>query len=724
MPGNRRIAALAALCLTFPTPLLAGEAPPAGDRQLGEVRVSGETARGAMRPFLRDEVAPVESCPIEEIAKTGAANLNEALDRRPGVAVQVECSICNARFISLNNLPGRYTTLLLDGVPLFSAVSQAYGLDSVGLRGLERIDVMRGAGAAQLFPESLAGAVNLVPRKPAGDETEIESAAGRFGQRRLDAHAARVFEGGALIANIHRNRHDSVDGDGNGVSEYTGYRRELAGLGLFGDDVGGFRLRGRLDGISEKRGGGASGDDYEAIKASRAGNPFDFSRGAHASPNAAGWIVPDAASARESDVSLPDGRILRPYAAGMLPAGRAGLSEIIFTDRWSAQLSGERRIGASLLRLAAGYARHDQDSFYEGNLYNAGQNQLYLGARLKLPLAGGAWSWLGDWRYEDLRSTAALPDGTRADGLDNYTFRAPGMGVQADYAFLGGMLESSANLRVDRHNVFGTRLSPRLNLLWNHSGHAKSRLYAGISHRAPTSYFEQDHGILETIRVRREADKMERAENFGYALNIEDGPLKALANLHRTRLDHLARLDTGASDPLGNPLSILRNATQAVIVEGADLQLGFQFNPAWSGSAALELTRFDFSPGDLAFARPGRRGYFTLAYDGGALDGFLRATWTGTQDLAKFYYREGQRYNLDGSPKPARSPAFWVIDARGEYRLDKHLALFAGVDNLGGFRQGDHDGMLWVDAAGNLDVTQIWGPNRGRFVYGGLRVAL
>ncbi len=723
MPGNRRIAALAALCLTCPAPLLAGEPPP-GDRQLGEVRVSGETARGAMRPFLRDETAPVESCLIEEIAKTGAANLNEALDRRPGVAVQVECSICNARFISLNNLPGRYTTLLLDGVPLFSAVSQAYGLDSVGLRGLERIDVMRGAGAAQLFPESLAGAVNLVLRQPAGDEAEIESAAGQFGQRRLDAHAARVFDGGALIANIHRNRHASVDGDGNGVSEYTGYRRELAGLSLFGDDVGGFRLRGRLDGIGEKRGGGASGDDYEAIKASRAGNPFDFSRGAHASPDAAGWIVPDAASAREGDVSLPGGRILRPYAAGMLPAGRAGLSEIIFTDRWSAQLSGERRIGASLLRLAAGYARHDQDSFYEGNIYQAVQNQAYLGARLKLPLGGGVWTWLADWRHEDLRSTAALPDGTRADGLDNYTFRTPGLGMQADYAFLDGRLESSANLRVDRHNVFGARLSPRLNLLWNHSEHAKSRLYAGISHRAPTSYFEQDHGILETIIVRREADKMERADNFGYAFNIEDGPFKALANLHRTRLDHLARLDTGASDALGNPLSILRNADQTVTVEGADLQIGLQLNPAWSGSAALELTRFGFSPGDLAFARPGQRGYFTLAYDGGALDAFLRATWTGAQDLAKFYYREGQRYNLDGSPKPARSPAFWVIDARGEYRLDKHLALFAGVDNLGGFRQSDHDGMLWVDAAGNLDVTHIWGPNRGRFVYGGLRVAL
>ncbi|MDP1606069.1 MAG: hypothetical protein Q8L93_05440 [Rhodocyclaceae bacterium] len=40
------------------------------------------------------------------------------------------------RNIVLNNLPGRYTTLLIDGIPIFSSVSTAYGLDSVSLGGL------------------------------------------------------------------------------------------------------------------------------------------------------------------------------------------------------------------------------------------------------------------------------------------------------------------------------------------------------------------------------------------------------------------------------------------------------------------------------------------------------------------------------------------------------------------------------------------------------------
>ena len=102
----------------------------------------------------------------------------------------------------------------------------------------------------------------------------------------------------------------------------------------------------------------------------------------------------------------------------------------------------------------------------------------------------------------------------------------------------------------------------------------------------------------------------------------------------------------------------------------------------------------------------------------------MRATWTGSQDMGKFYYRDEQHYNFDGSAKPDKSPAFWAVDARVQYAIDKRWAVFAGVDNLFDYKQSDHDGMLWIDAAGTVDVTHIWGPNRGRYVYGGVRFEL
>lgn len=674
-------------------------AEPAGkDKLLGEVVVGNKREGGVKRPLLRDEVAPVESCTVDEATRLGATNLTEAIDKRPGVAVQVECSICNARFISLNNLPGRYTTLLIDGVPLFSAVSQAYGLDSVSLRGLERIDLMRGAGASGLHPEALAGTVNLVTRRPGKDGGLLEAAVGSYGHRRFDVQAAQVFSGAALSANIHTNGHDSVDGDGNGVSEYSGYTRRLGGIGFFVDDFGGFRLKGRIDAIDEKRNGGASGTDYNGIKSSRSGNPFDFSRGPNASPWSDGWVKP----ADGSKTAYTD--------------GKSGLSEIIFTQRQSAYVSGERRLGSNAtLGLAAGYARHDQDAFYEGNVYKAKQNQAYVAAHLKAPLAGGVWTALADWRYEDLRSRANLPDGTPANGLDNYTFRVPGLGVASHYAFFDDRLETALNLRWEQHNVYGQQFAPRANLLWRHNEHASSRLSTGIGYRAPTSYFEQDHGILETIVIRNETRDVEKSNNLMYTFDYQDEDWKVLANAHVTRLSNLAYLDVGSTE------SVLRSSGEAVRVKGADLQVGYQFTRAISGSVGLERVFYDFPVGTLAFARPDRRAYLTLALDSGPWDVFVRGTWTGPQDLQKFYYRDTQHYNADGSAKPDRSRAFWTFDARVQYAIDKRWAVFVGADNLFDFKQSDHDGYLWVDAGGKIDVTHIWGPNRGRFVYGGVR---
>ena len=90
---------LAALLLAFTGSALA-------DKELGEITVSGGKAVGA-KPVLRDEIIATESIGARDLEKTGATMLTEALDKRPGISVQTECSICNVRNVVLNNLPGR-----------------------------------------------------------------------------------------------------------------------------------------------------------------------------------------------------------------------------------------------------------------------------------------------------------------------------------------------------------------------------------------------------------------------------------------------------------------------------------------------------------------------------------------------------------------------------------------------------------------------------------------
>lgn len=703
MQANRPSPLLAAMLLAFSTPALA-------DKELGEITVTGGKTVGA-KPVLRDEIVATESLGARELEKTGATMLTEALDKRPGIATQVECSICNVRNVVLNNLPGRYTTLLIDGIPIFSSVSTAYGLDSVNLGGIERIDISRGAGTSLIAPEALAGSVNIVTRRPLKDEFMAVQQFGSYGQHSTDLFGAKTFGGGALTANFSHNQHDTVDADGNNLSEYTGFKRNIGGVGFFADDVGGFKLRGRLDIVDEKRMGGAMGTDYSGVKGNMGGNPFNWSKGKNASPDSGGWIDPST------------GTVI-PYADGL-----GGMSEIIFTDRKQFVSSATRRLGAGSMRLAFGYAEHKQDSFYEGSYYKADQTQYYLEASTQQPLGATLVTAGATYRYEDLKSTGSAYDGatrtsTTNDGIDNYKYETPGVFLQAYHAFLDGIVEFNGSVRYDKHNVFGGIASPRLNVLWNHSHELNSRFAIGRGFRAPTSFFEQDHGILATTRIVRDIKEAETSDNLSYALSYAGDRLAFVGSLNYNRIKNMAILDSGAVDTVtGAPITRFHSAEKPVTVAGGDLTVTYKLTPQLEATLAAEHFKYRFSEmGTLAFARPETRAYLRLDYEAGPWTGMMRGMWTGPMDLDKFYGSD--RYNFDGTRKMSKSPSYWVFDLRGEYRLSKQWSTYLGVDNLLDFKQSDKESMLWVDGSGSFDVTNIWGPNRGRFIYGGVKFTL
>ncbi|CUJ39637.1 TonB-dependent receptor plug domain-containing protein [Achromobacter ruhlandii] len=683
---------------------------------LAPITVIDRSNQGSMRPgALRDELVKTESISERAIAKAGATNVNEALDKNPGIAVQVECSICNVRNILLNNLPGRYTTLMIDGVPIFSSVSSAYGLDSVSVYGVERIDVARGAGASLIAPEALSGSVNIVTKRPTEAENRARAQIGSYGSRQGDAYLARPFDGGAITATLNYNKHDSVDADHNGISEYTGYDRRLGGIGFFLDDAGGFKVRGRLDVVNEKRGGGALGTDYSAIKHSTTGNPFDWRGGVHGSPDRDGWVDP------------ADGAIIAyDKGPGGDRGGRGGMSEIIFTDRVQFISTGEKRFGDSLLRLAVGAAEHKQDSFYELATYIARQKQYYAEASWQTPIAGWLTTLGANLRYEDLRSHGSMEDGTPVSGVDDYTYRTPALFVQAYRALLDDALEINGSVRYDRHNVFGGITSPRLNALYHHNDRLSSRFSVGKGFRAPTSFFEQEHGILNTIRIDRQISKPEESLNASYALNYADDRLAVTGSYNYNRIKNFAMLDPDRHDADGNDITLFSSSRQPVIVQGVDLTMSYLLTPALSVMAAAEAFNYRFPAKTLIFARPNAKAYLGLDYDRGDFDFNAKLVWTGPMNLRKFHddgSGRQDRYNLDGTPKREKSPGFFTLDLRGEYAINKHFTLYAGVDNLFDYKQSDKESPLFVNGDGDLDVTQLWGPSRGRYLYAGTRLS-
>ena len=95
--------------------------------------------------------------------------------------------------------------------------------------------------------------------------------------------------------------------------------------------------------------------------------------------------------------------------------------------------------------------------------------------------------------------------------------------------------------------------------------------------------------------------------------------------------------------------------------------------------------------------------------------------------------------NADTSkPKLAESPTYGVVNLRIEQdlasllrlfklRAPSNISLYFGVDNLFDFHQNDIDGPIFFPAGANgkanpADIVYIWGPMRGRFLYGGIKL--
>ena len=160
----------------------AHETPP--DTPPQQVTVTGKPA--ATQPgALKDDIVKTETINAREIEKSGATNLTELMSHRPGIDVQLECSICNVRNITLNSLPGRFTTLMLDGVPIFSPVSNAHGLDMRPPRRLDDAHVTTLASDA--FTYGTRQRSRLKVSMTSSEQTQVCAAESRC--RLLNAHS-------------------------------------------------------------------------------------------------------------------------------------------------------------------------------------------------------------------------------------------------------------------------------------------------------------------------------------------------------------------------------------------------------------------------------------------------------------------------------------------------------------------------------------------------------
>ena len=129
---------------------------------LNEVTVTG-TMKEATK--LNTPVA-IEVYSPKFFQKNVSNNLFDALSMVNGVQPTMNCNVCNTGDIHINGMEGPYTLILIDGMPIVSALSTVYGMMGIPNSMVDRVEVIKGPASTLYGSEAVAGIINVITKNP------------------------------------------------------------------------------------------------------------------------------------------------------------------------------------------------------------------------------------------------------------------------------------------------------------------------------------------------------------------------------------------------------------------------------------------------------------------------------------------------------------------------------------------------------------------------------
>ena len=457
------------------------------------------------------------------------ANLMEAIEHVNGLYRQVDCGVCYTDNIRINGMEGPYTAVLIDGMPIMSALASVYGLNGINPSLIERIEVVKGPSSTLYGTEAMGGVVNVIT-KDARFAPRLVADAHRTSWGRLTVDAAAAPSAGAVSALVSGTlvRADRfLDGNGDGFSDIPLENR----VALFG----------RADWAP-------SGRKVLSVTGKLYGE--DRFGGVES------WTEADRGS----------GEVY---------------GESILTERGELLMS---LAPTEAVRADVSLTRHHQDSWYGDQRFEARQDIAYgmlswsgaLSPRHGLLLGATVRSE----RYDD--DTPATAEAGRRT--------TPGVLAQHEYTpvtpltFLWGA-------RLDHHPEHGLITAPRASVRWQSGDHTTLRANAGTGFRV-VHLFTEDHAALTGSRdvVIAEALRPERSWsatlNLNHVFVLDHGEAMVDLDVFHTRFSNRIVPDYDA-DP---DLIVYRNLRGHGVSRGIAVALNHVvFDPALSYDLGLTI---------------------------------------------------------------------------------------------------------------------------------------
>ena len=595
----------------------------ASEQALQEVVVTG-----TMKPVLMSaSPVSVEQYNSNFFRKSPSMNVFEALSMVNGLRAQYTCNVCNTGEIRINGLEGAHTLVLIDGMPIVSALGSVYGYMGIPNSIIDKVEVMKGPAASLYGSESMAGIVNIITKSPEkAPAISADLQVTSFGEHNTDLSFRLGKKKVQTLWGInHFGFNQRIDRNADGFTDMSLQNR----ISLF--------------------------------------NKWSFKRKANRKASlAARYVYEDRWGGQTN---------WNPTFRG----GDSVYGESIFTNRLELLGQYSLPIAREDIQLQFSYNYHAQNSVYGNMPYMGRQHigfaQLLWNKSLRshdLLFGGGMrYTWLDD----NTTVTADINGRNQPARIS-----LPGLFVQDEWTIndkhtlLGG-------LRADYHQQHGVILSPRINHKWTVSEKTTLRAGLGRGFRV-VNVFSEDHAALTGARQVVIAESLNPEQSYNINLHwqqhIHTDPVHILldASAFHTNFSNKIIPDYFTND---NQV-IYRNLDGRAVSQGLSLNASLE----WRFPLAMNLGITYLDAFQEQTSNNGKEKLPIIQTPKYSATWAVSYQWQEPGigvDLTGNYTSSMLMPVLENDPRPAMSPAFSLWNLQLTKKWAK-FQLYTGVKNL------------------------------------------
>ena len=613
-----------------------------------------------------------------ELLKAACCNLSESFETNPSVDVSYNDAITGSKQIQLLGLSGNYTQLTIENMPGPRGLATPLGLNSIAGPWIESIQLTKGVGSVANGFESIAGQINVELKKPESAEK--------------------------LLANIYSNEAGKTDVNLN-VAQNINTKWSTALL--LHDNFNKNKLDQNKDGFIDL----PTGNQFGIVNRYK----YDNSKG-----------VMGQFGIKLFNENRQAGQIVYDPTIDKGTTNHYGVG--INTERY--ELFGKigyvfprqkfKSIGLQLTAI-----NYQQDAYYGLTDYNGTQKSFYGNLIYQSIINSTIHKFRTGLSFQ-------LDDYNEKLKTNNYIRKESVPGTFFEYTYTPTeKFALVAGIRADQNSIYGSLITPRLNMRYEPIKGTVIRISAGKGQRTANIFAENNSVLVSTRKI----EIITSSVNGAYGLMPEIAWNKGITVDHKLNLFN--RPATIAIDYFRNDF------TNQVVVDLENPRLVQFYNlqgKSYSNSIQGELNMEPLKKLDIRVAYR----YFEVLqdYNGQLLErpfiaknrAFVSVDYATTNNW-KFNYTvtlNGKKRLSNTSSNPTEyqmgnySPSYTIMNAQVSKSFSsKHQHdFYIGVENLTDKYQQYSIVSSDQPFSRYFDATMIWGPTFGRMWYLGWRMKI